>query len=153
MARIPKILQAHIDASYPDYVCLLGVSLPDGFAQISPRGSIMVYDDEHFGLWERGVEAGKGTTDQLLRDGTKLTVFFRKQPLREPLSLRGGIVRFYGAAQVHRSGPVYDEVWRRLIEPEKKNDPEKKGFGVLLKVDRVEDLSGKPLPFDLEPLA
>ena len=36
-------------------------------------------------------------------------------------------------------------IWNRLIEPEKKGDPEKKGFGVLIKVERAEDLSGAPL--------
>jgi len=28
--------------------------LPNGFAQVSPRGSTMVYDDEHLALWEQG---------------------------------------------------------------------------------------------------
>jgi hypothetical protein len=28
--------------------------LPNGFAQITPRGSTMVFDDEHIALWERG---------------------------------------------------------------------------------------------------
>jgi hypothetical protein len=40
---------------------------------------------------------------------------------------------------------VYDEVWRRLIEPEKKNDPQKKGYAVLIKTERVEDLNSKPV--------
>ena len=58
---------------------------------------------------------------------------------------RGGIARFYGTAKIYKSGPVYEEIWKRLIEPEKKGDPEKKGFGVLIKVERAEDLSGTPL--------
>jgi hypothetical protein len=32
-----------------------------------------------------------------------------------------------------------------LIQPEKDRDPEKKGFAVLVKIERAEDLSGKPL--------
>jgi hypothetical protein len=58
---------------------------------------------------------------------------------------RGGIARFYGTATIHKSGPVYEEIWKRLIEPEKKSDPDKKGFGVLIKVERAEDLGGAPL--------
>ena len=58
---------------------------------------------------------------------------------------RGGIARFYGTAKIHKSGPVYEEIWKRLIEPEKKSDPDKKGFGVLVKVERAEDLGGAPL--------
>ena len=139
MAIIPKALHEHINMAYPAHVCLIGSMLPDGYVQITPRGSTMVFDDEHFALWERG----RGSTNANLTDGTKLTVFLRKPPLREAgLLPRGGIARFYGTAKIYRSGPVYDEIWNRLIEPEKKSDPEKKGFGVLIKVERAEDLSG-----------
>ena len=142
MAAIPKALQEHINTAYPAHVCLIGTTLPDGYAQITPRGSAMVYDDEHFALWERG----KGSTTGNLADGTKVTIYFRKPPLREQgLLPRGGIARFYGTAKIHTSGPVYEEIWKRLIEPEKKSDPDKKGFGVLVKVERAEDLGGAPL--------
>ena len=53
--------------------------------------------------------------------------------------------RFYGVATLHKSGPVYEEVWQRLIQPEKDRDPQKKGFAVLIKVERAEDLAGDPL--------
>jgi hypothetical protein len=46
---------------------------------------------------------------------------------------------------IHRSGPAYEEVWRRLVQPEKDRDPEKKGFAVLITVERTEDLDGAPL--------
>jgi len=102
----------------------------------------MVFDDEHLALWERG----KGTTNENLKDGTKVTVFFRKAELRQPgLLPKGGIARFYGVATIHRSGPVYEEIWRRLIQAEKDRDPEKKGYGVLIKVERAEDLGGVAL--------
>jgi len=61
---------------------------------------------------------------------------------------KGGIARFYGTAQVVKSGPQYEEVWRRLVQPEKDRDPEKKGFAVLIKVERAEDLDGEPLTLD-----
>lgn len=145
MARIPKVLQEHINTAYPANVCLVGSVLPDGYAQITPRGSTMVFDDEHFATWERG----RGKTAGNLEDGSKVTVFFRKPELRQAGVLpRGGIARFYGTAEIHRSGPVYDEIWERLIQPEKNNDPDKKGFGVLIRVERAEDLAGQPLELD-----
>jgi hypothetical protein len=99
----------------------------------------MVFDDEHLALWERG----KGSTSDNLKDGTKVTVFFRKPQLRELGILpRGGIARFYGVATVHRSGPIYEEIWSRVIQPEKDRDPEKKGYAVRIKIDRAEDLGG-----------
>ena len=59
---------------------------------------------------------------------------------------KGGIARFYGtAARVFKTGPVYEAVWTRLIQPEKDRDPDKKGFAVLIEVERAEDLEGLPL--------
>jgi len=142
MAKIPQILQSHINTAFPANVCLVGSVLPNGFAQVTPRGGTMVFDDEHIGLWERG----KGSTSANLKDGTPLTVYFRKPQLREEGVLpKGGIARFYGTAEIHRSGAAYEEVWRRLVQPEKDRDPDKKGFAVLIKVERAEDLDGQPL--------
>jgi hypothetical protein len=139
---IPKVLHEHIDTAFPANVCLIGVALPDGYAQITPRGSTMVYDDQHLALWERG----KGSTNKQLQDGAKVTVFLRKPQLRESGVLpKGGIARFYGVAKVHRSGEIYDRVWQKLIQPEKDRDPQKKGYAVLIRVQRAEDLDGDPL--------
>ena len=145
MARIPKTLQPHIDTAFPANVCLVGSVLPSGFAQITPRGGTMVFDDQHIALWERG----KGSTSANLKDGTALTVYFRKPQLREEGILpKGGIARFYGTAKIYKSGPVYDEVWRRLVQPEKDRDPEKRGYAVLIAVERAEDLAGESLKLE-----
>jgi hypothetical protein len=142
VATIPKTLQPHINTAFPDNVCLVGTALPSGYAQITPRGSTMVLDDDHIALWERG----KGSTTGNLHDGSKVTVYFRKPQLRADGVLpKGGIARFYGTAQVVKSGPQYDEFWRRLVQPEKDRDPDKKGFAVLIKIERAEDLDGDPL--------
>jgi hypothetical protein len=145
MAKIPKVLQPHIDTAFPANVCLVGSVLPNGFAQVTPRGGTMVYDDTHIALWERG----KGSTSANLQDGTPLTVFFRKPQLREEGILpKGGIARFYGRAMIHKSGPVYEKVWERLVQPEKDRDPNKAGFAVLIEIERAEDLDGAPLTLD-----
>ena len=142
MATIPKVLHEHINTAFPTAVCLVATVLPSGFAQVTPRGSTMVYDDEHLALWERG----KGSTTANWHDGNKVTVFFRKSELRSAGVLpKGGIARFYGKAEIHKSGAAYEEVWRRLVQPEKERDPDKKGFAVLIKVERAEDLGGQPL--------
>src|SRR5262245_12444711 len=143
MAKIPRVLHEHINTAFPVNVCLVATVLPSGFAQVTPRGSTMVFDDEHLAIWERG----RGTTNENLKDGSKVTVFFRKPQLREMGILpKGGIARFYGTAAIHKSGLVYQETWNRLIQPEKDRDPEKKGFAVLIKIDRAEDLGGVALP-------
>ena len=105
----------------------------------------MVFDDDHIALWERG----KGSTNAALKDGTKVTVYFRKPQLRADGVLpKGGIARFYGTASVVKSGPQYEEVWRRLVQPEKDRDPDKKGYAVLIKVERAEDLDGMALTLE-----
>ena len=142
MATIPKVLHEHINTAFPAAVCLVATVLPNGFAQVTPRGSTMVYDDDHLALWERG----KGSTNTNLVKYSKVTMFFRKPQLREAGVLpKGGIARFYGTAEIHRSGAAYEDVWRRLVQPEKDRDPDKKGFAVLIKVERAEDLDGQPL--------
>jgi hypothetical protein len=145
MPAIPKTLQPHINTAFPTDVCLIGTVLPNGFAQVTPRGSTLVFDDGHFSLWERG----RGSTAENLADGAKVTVYFRKPQLRADGVLpKGGIARFYGTAKIYRSGPVYEEVWTRLIQPEKDRDPGKKGFAVLIAVERGEELDGAALALD-----
>jgi len=142
LAKIPQALHQPINSAFPANTCLVSVVLPDGYAQVSPRGSVMVLDGDTMAIWERG----KGTTNAELKDGTKVTVFFRDPKLRESGVLpAGGVARFYGVAQVHKSGPMYDKIWTQLVQPEKDRDPEKKGWGVSIKLQRAEDLSGKPL--------
>jgi hypothetical protein len=143
MAVIPKRIHPLINGAFPEHTCLIGTVQANGYAQITPRGSTQVYDDEHISLWERG----RGSTAALMSNGTKTTIFFFDLGKRDVLPI-GGIARLYGTASVHKSGPIYDKVWERLIEPEKKSDSEKKGWAVLIKIERAEDLLGQPLKND-----
>lgn len=145
MVKIPKKLHNHINGAFPDNVVLVGVALEDGFAQISPRGSVIVYDDETIGFWDRG----KGRTHDTVRNGSKVTFYYRNTALREEGILpKGGIARFYGIAELHHDGSVWNSVYERMAAPERERDQEKKGSAVLVKVERIEDLSGDPLDFN-----
>jgi len=142
MASIPKKIQPHIDSAFPAHVCLIGSVLPDGYAQVTPRGSVQVYDDDHISLWERG----RGSTTTNMIEGSKVTVYYSNYDLMNQGVLPiAGIARLYGVASIHKSGPIYDKVWERLIQPEKDRDPDKKGWAVLIKVERSEDLLGQPI--------
>ena len=147
MAKIPKKLQAEINNAYEveEEIPMIGINLPDGYTNITPRGSTQVYDDEHISFWIRG----RGTTDKLLQNGDQaLGVLPQVEASSDGTLPIGGIARFYGTVEVHKSGPVYDKVWERLIPREKKWDPDKKGCAVVMKVDRAEDLFGNPLKTD-----
>ncbi len=142
MASIAKKIQPHIDGAFPAHVCLVGSVLPDGYAQISPRGSVQVYDDNHLSLWERG----RGSTTGNTENGSQLTVYYSNYDLMSSGVLPiAGIARLYGKAEIHKSGPVYDKVWERLIQPEKDRDPDKNGWAVLIKIEKSEDLLGAPI--------
>jgi hypothetical protein len=142
LVSIPKPLHAPLNGAYPANVCVVATTLPNGYVQVTPRGSVLVFDDETLAFWERG----KGTTNANLKDGTKITIYFRDPKLREAGMLpKGGVARFYGVAQLHKSGPVRDQVWAKMIQPEKDRDPEQKGFAVIVKLERAEDLDGAPL--------
>ena len=142
MGVIAKKIQPHINSAFPAHVCLVGSVLADGYAQISPRGSVQVYDDDHISLWERGRGSTTGHTD----NGTQLIVYYSNYDLMSQGVLPiAGIARLFGKAEIHKSGPVYDEVWKRLIQPEKDRDPDKNGWAVLIKIEKVEDLLGQPI--------
>lgn len=142
MTTIPSNLHEPINTAYPKNTIMIGSVLPNGYAQFTPRGSVFVYDDSHIGLWERG----RGSTNENLQDGSKLTVFFRDMALRESGVLpMGGIARMYGTAKLAMDGPLKKEIFDRIIPAEQEKDPDMKGFGVLIKIERAENIGGKPL--------
>jgi hypothetical protein len=55
------------------------------------------------------------------------------------------MARFQGTSRLHNSGAIYEEVWSRLSQPEKDRGPDKKGFAMLIDVERAEELDGPPL--------
>ena len=142
MAKIPDNLRTHINSAYPDHTVMVGSILPSGYAQFTPRGSIYVYDGDHFAMWERGL----GTTNENLKDGSKLTIVYRNMALRKSSLLpRGGIARFFGTAELIKEGPLREVIYNGIIKHEQARDPEMKGFGVLIKVEKAEHITGEPL--------
>ena len=151
MGKIPQALHDYINTAFPQNVCLLGTVTSNGFANISPRGSVQVVECDTLGLWDRGGRA----SSEALQNGARLMVYFRNPTLSavarggNGLLPVGGIARFYGTAELHRSGGAYDQVWNNMVQQERDSDPQKKGFAVLIRIERAEDLRGQPLPADL----
>jgi hypothetical protein len=50
--------------------------------------------------------------------------------------------RFYGRATVHKEGEMRQNILRRTIKAEIDKDPERKGYGVLVRVDKIRGYSG-----------
>jgi hypothetical protein len=50
--------------------------------------------------------------------------------------------RFYGKATIYKEGPVREQIMNRVIKAEIDKDPERKGHGVLIRVDKIRGYSG-----------
>jgi hypothetical protein len=123
-----------------DHVCLVGTVGPDG-PNISPKGSLIVFDDEHLAYWER---SHRKALENLKRDPRVVVVYSNMKAFRDK-TLQSAVLRFYGRASVHEDGPVKDAIFAKLLPREQTHDGADKGFGVLIKLDRAEDLRGRPL--------
>ena len=118
--------------------CLLGTASKDGYPQISPKGSIVVFDDDTLCFWERS----KRSALKRIEENPHVSVYYRNAARAAEIPYRAGCMRFYGDVRLVESGPQRDKIWDLIPEAERKPDPEKKGIGVLIKVNRVEELSG-----------
>lgn len=152
MATIPAALHEYINTAFPANVCLTGVVLEDGFAQISPRGSMQVFDDGTLAYWARG----GGKSAEAISDGTKITVYYRNPELGgrgggNGMLPAGGIARFYGTAEIHKDGDAYEQVWDNMVQQERDNDADKGGYAVLIRLEKALDLRGQDLPAELAP--
>ena len=124
-----------LDSALADRVpCLLGTADKLGQAQISPKGSMMVFDATRLAYWERA----RRTAIAKIRANPKVVVFYRNPALKLAL-------RFYGVAAAVPEGALLDAVWSRTILAEQEKDPERKGMAVVIDVHMVNDLSGKIL--------
>lgn len=114
--------------------CFLGTASSSGEPQISMKGSVMVYDQETLAYWERT----KRSAFDNVGVNPKVVIFYRNPEKRLNW-------RFHGVATVHESGEVRDAVMSRTVQPELDRDPERQGAAVLVRLDRITELSGNVL--------
>lgn len=114
--------------------CILATASADGTPNLGPKGSMMVLDDQHLAYWER--------TQRIIlahiEENPKVAVLYRNPTKRINW-------RFHGVATVHKEGPIREQVMARVVEPELSRDPERRGFAVVIKVNRVTNLAGQVL--------
>lgn len=132
---IRKVLASALKDGTP---CLLGTSTKDGHPQISPKGSVSVFDDETLCYWERSNRSAL----KRIEENPHICVFYRNAARVAEIPYRAGCIRFYGDVRLVESGPQRDKIWDLIPEAERKPDPEKKGIGMLIRLSRVEELTG-----------
>jgi hypothetical protein len=136
-----EIIHQLITSAWDDgHVCLLGTVGEHG-PNISPKGSMMLFDDEHLAYWERS----KRSALENLRHESRVVVVYSNMQAQRDGVLESGILRFYGRAELHESGAVRDAIFARLNEREATHVGADEGLGVLIKIERAEDVRGKPL--------
>ena len=89
------------------------------------KGSFMVWDRDHLAYWERGLNE----TLAAIRSNPHVAVLLR--PKGSPA------VRFYGEAQLVENADQREAIFQRVVPEEQGRDPEKKGYAVLIRVDRI----------------
>ena len=139
MIKIPDYIRQLFATAVEDgSPCLLGTISKTGFPQISPKGSMMVFDDETLCYWERS----NRTAIQHVADTKHAVVYYRTTMHRANIPSGRGAFRLYGDARVVEDGPIADKVWD-LVPPAEKKQRAKEGCAVLIRVDRIEDLLGR----------
>lgn len=121
--------------------CLIATAGPSG-PNISVKGSMLVFDDEHLAYWERTKRAA---LENLSHDNRVAVIYANFKAQRDGV-LESGFLRFYGTAELHESGPMREAIFKRLTKREQEHVGADTGIGVLIKIERAADIRGKPLP-------
>ncbi len=136
--KLKKLIRSAWDDGAP---CLVATQGPDG-PNISPKGSMVVFDDNHLAYWERS----KKQALQNLGHDKRVCVMYANFKAQRDGELDSGFLRFYGTAVLHERGPVQDAIFKLLLPREQTHVGADTGIRVLVKSDRAGDVRGKPLP-------
>ena len=117
--------------------CLLGTVTADGQPQVGPKGSVVFFDDGTLAYWERARRSALSNVG-----ANPNVVIYYRNPGKADLLPRGAALRFHGTATVYESGPMREKIKSMIVPIEIERDPENKGAGVLVKLDKVTDLQG-----------
>lgn len=135
-------LKALIRSAWDDGApCLVATAGPNG-PNISPKGSMVVFDDDHLAYWER---SKKQALENLGQDNRVCVMYSNFKAQRDGV-LDSGFLRFYGTAQLYENGPVHDVIFKLLLPREQTHVGADTGIGVLIKIEHAADVRGKPLP-------
>ena len=135
---IKRLITNAWDDGYP---CLVATAGKDG-PNISVKGSMVVYDDQHLAYWER---SKKKALENLASD-RRVMVMYSNFKAQHDKVLDSGFLRFWGTAELYESGPVHDAIFAKLKKREQEHVGADTGIGVLVKIERAGDVRGKPLP-------
>ena len=112
--------------------CLVATISKDGVPNVGYKGSVMVFDDESLAYWERTLQGSAENVEA----NPNVMILFRNPATRASW-------RFVGKATAHKDGALREQVMARTVPAELERDPERKGYAVIVKVDKVLPLGGQ----------
>jgi hypothetical protein len=118
--------------------CLIGTASKDGRSQISPKGSLAVFDEQTLCYWERSHRSSQAHIEH----NPHVVVYYRNAARAAENPYRSSAIRFHGTARIICDGAERERAWQLTNSEEQSKDPEKKGFAVLIDVVLIEELSG-----------
>jgi hypothetical protein len=141
MAISAKVRKLINNAWVDGYPCMVATSGLDG-PNISPKGSLLVFDDEHLAYWERSKRQALAN----LGHDRRVAVIYANFKAQHEGLLESGFLRFFGTAELYEDGPMREAIFQRLTKREQEHVGADKGIGVLVKIEHAADVRGKPLP-------
>ena len=135
MIHLTDEMVSRLDSALADgYSCLVGTASRDGEPQISPKGSVMAFSRDTLAYWER---AKRSALDNVA-ENPQVVVYYAHAADRVRW-------RFHGKVTVHEDGPIRQEVMARCVQPNWTGTLNVWGVAVLIKIDKITELSGQVL--------
>lgn len=127
--RLPVEIKQAIDGSYLNGTPVMFACVDvTGQALLSLRGSAQAYSDDQLAFWARNREGGSVGA---LATNPRVTAYYRDARVRATYT-------FYGRGRATRDEDERRRVYDNSPEPERLADPEYRGIGVIVDLDRVE---------------
>ena len=134
---IKTLIRNAWDDGYP---CLVASVRPLG-PNITPQGSMIVYDDAHLAWWERSKRA---VLENLGHDKRVCIMYANFKAQRDGI-LESGFIRFFGKVELIESGPVHTKIFSLLLPREQTHVGADTGIGALVKIEKALDARGKQI--------
>ena len=135
MINLADEMVSWLNSSLADgYSCLVGTASKEDEPQISPKGSVMAFYRDTLAYWERS----KRSALDNVAENPQVVVYYAHAADRVRW-------QFHGKGTVHDDSPIRQEVMDRCVQAELDRDPERLGVAVLIKIDKITELSGEVL--------
>src|SRR5690606_22393661 len=114
--------------------CLVVTASAEGWPTVSFRGSVAIYSDDELSFWNRT----RRETVPNIDENPRVQVFYRNRATRE-------VWRFIGMARNVTDTTERERIMEITDPREMAADPDRKGVGSILKVQKILDRTGEAI--------